>query len=255
MNKSVFAVIRIPKSGSSTLAKIVRSGMPDAVVYGLPNSYFGEWTKGPVERIRFLRSEKRHLLKRYRTLKLETALAFIDEQCKDGDMISGGHICYETFENLRTPKKYITLFRNPIDRIRSEYNYNRNAYYNRFALNRFDSAFNKKVAARHDLDGYVSVLLEHKTHYGNIAANMLGVTRREDIDDRLKSLFHFGVMEDLNNFAGGLGDKLGRRVDVVHANKTQKQFTHIADGPTQRKIEKLDDIDLEIYEKARQYLN
>jgi len=251
MSKSLYAVIRVPKSGSSSLQQIVRQAFPEASFQVLPHSSFGDWRVGTLDRIRFVRQEKRSLMRRHRTLSLDTALRRIDAESRDGDIVGGGHVSLTTFRKLNAPLKVITLFREPSARLLSEYNYSRNQYHERFVLNRIDTAFSKKMASKHDLDRYVSIMLDHKEQVGNIACQLLDIEDSSQIRSRLEELFHFGVLEDMADFVDRLSEKCGRPLNAVERNVTRKRAADAIDKDTLAKIERLNDLDFELYEQAR----
>jgi len=252
MRKSLYAIIRIPKSGSASLQQIVREAYPYAALYELPHSSFGDWQVGTLDRLRFMRQEKRKLMRRHQTISLDKALRRIATDSNDGDIIGGGHVCLSTLKEIQAEIKLITLLRDPAARLLSEYNYSHNQYHKRFILNRVDTSFSKKMAAKHDLDRYVSIMLEHKGQIGNIACQLLNIDESSEIERRLnEDLFHFGVLEDMSGFINKLSEKCGRQLRTVERNVTRKRAADKIDKETLAKIERLNDLDFELYEQAR----
>lgn len=252
MTKSLYAVIRVPKSGSSSLQQIVREAYPDARFHALPHSSFGDWRVGTLDKIRFVRQEKRSLLRRHGTLSLEKALRRINAESSDGDIVGGGHVSLATMWKLDADLKVITLLRDPAARLLSEYNYSHNQYHERFVLNRIDTSFSKKMASKHDLDRYVSIMLEHKNRIGNIACQLLNIDESSQIERRLyEDFFHFGVLEDMADFMDRLSEKCGRPLNAVERNVTHNRAADKINRHTLTKIERLHDLDFELYEQAR----
>ena len=252
MTKTLYAVIRIPKSGSSSLQQIVREAYPDAYLHALPHSRFGDWRVGTLDNLRFIRQQKRRLVQRHGTLSLDKALRRIDSKSRDGDIVGSGHVSLATFRNLKSHLNVITLLRDPAARLLSEYNYGHDKYHERFLLNRIDNSFSKKMASRHELDRYVSILLEHKDKIGNIACQLLDIDESSQIKSRLNDdLFHFGVLEDMADFIDRLSEKCGRPLQTVERNVTRRRAAEKIDRDTFAKIERLHELDFELYEQAR----
>jgi len=251
MEKSLHVVIRIPKSGSSSLIHMVREAFPDARFYKLPHSDFGDWGVTALDKVRFVRQQKRTLLANFGTFSLEKALQSIDDSSRDGDVVGGGHFSLKTLRSMKSDLKFITLIRDPAKRLLSEYNYSRNQYKKRISMNRIDTSFSKKMASKHDINTYVSIMLEHKRNIGNIACQLLDVKSSEDIRNRLSHLYHFGVLENMAGFIEGLREKSGRELTAIANNVTPNRAADSIDADTRRKIEELNDLDFELYEQAR----
>ncbi len=249
--KQLFAVVRVPKSGSSSLQKMVRDAYPGAAFHALPHSFFGDWKTDVLQKLRYLRSQKRSLLSNHGTLSLKKAIAAINRKSKSGDIVGGGHISFDTFRALEAKVNAITILRDPVARFISEYNYSRNSANRRPAPLRFDLAFSKKMALQHDINAYASIMLEHKPMVGNIACELLSITSSDQIAPRLDDLFHVGVLEDIDGFVAGLSEKAGTRLEMTRSNVTPNRTAVAIDADTRAKIEALYDLDMELHAQAR----
>ena len=127
--KSFIGVIRVPKSGSTSLTSMVQQAFAGRQFFELPTALVGDMGDSALQKLRARRSQARHLLRHYRTASMEKAIASIEARGADGDVIGGGHIDHATFSTFSTPVRYVVLFRDPIDRFVSEYNYSRAGYF------------------------------------------------------------------------------------------------------------------------------
>ena len=142
--KSFIGVIRVPKSGSTSLTSMVHQAFTGRQFFELPTSLVDDMGDSALQRLRARRSQARHLLRHYRTASMAKAIANIEARGADGDMIGGGHIDHTTFTRFSTPVRYVVLFRDPIDRFISEYNYSRAGYFRKKPWLRFDAALKAK---------------------------------------------------------------------------------------------------------------
>lgn len=202
---------------------------------------------------RHLRSIRRNLCAHYGVSHLPHALRIINAQAKPGDLISGGHIDYEfARRNFSLPVKMITLLRHPVARSVSEYNYARHGHLRRGFFQRVDSMLQAKMAARYSLTGYLDWLLEHRLVYGNIASRMLGWDGEAPLGLFFAAhVFHAGVLEQYENFAAGLSEKLAVKPEFAWENRTSVRAVGVADADARRRIERLYDMDFELYEHVR----
>ena len=145
--KSLIGVMRIPKSGSISLTLMMKQAFEDRRFFELPTSLVGDMGDSPMQRLRACRSQSRHLLRRYRTLSMAKAIRTIEHLASDGDVVGGGHIDHATFCRFTCPVRYVVLFREPVARFVSEYNYSRAGYFKKKRWLRFDAAIKAKKVA------------------------------------------------------------------------------------------------------------
>jgi len=94
-------------------------------------------------------------------------------------------------------------------------------------------------------------MLDHKEQMGNIACQLLDINDTNQIKDRLAEIFHFGILENMTDFVDRLSEKCGRPLNAVERNVTRKRAADVIDKDTLAKIERLNDLDFELYEQAR----
>ncbi|MBI3678691.1 MAG: sulfotransferase family 2 domain-containing protein [Proteobacteria bacterium] len=247
--------IRIPKSGSSSLARVLEQAFADRRIFFLPHTLDRDGELSALQRARFLRSRVQNLFRHYRAITIATAFDRIEKEARGGDLISGGHVDFLTLRaNIARPLKIITLFREPVARALSEYNYSRESYQKKHFLGRIDAAILPKAAGRYSFEGYLDYLLEHRHIYGDVASRYVGWNGTEPIGDFFANhVFHAGILEDANSFVHGLSEKMGRAVSFPHENRTEQVSAESVSRAERSRIEKLFARDFEIYawQKAR----
>lgn len=242
--------LRIPKAGSQSLERALARTWAGRKRFYVPNTLELDGRLSRLQHLRFRRSQARNLIAHYRTRSLNRALRYIDHVSTPGDLLIGGHADFRTLSNrLSIPVKIVTIFRNPLDRCRSEYHYSRCKFLEKSRLARMDSSVLPRMAAKTDFDSYVDFLFEHREIYGNIAAAYLGLQPWDEVGRFFqRHVFHAGVLERNALFSRILGEKLGAGVQFPHLN-VSGSAQHVAIATrTRRKIELLYARDFEIYE-------
>lgn len=253
---AVIVCVRIPKSGSESLAELVRAAFADRRIFYLPDTYDADGQISAFQRLRFLRSRWRNLLSYYRVLNMHTAYEIIETQAKIGDAIGGGHVDFASIRaNIGLPLKMITLFRDPAQRSLSEYNYARQVYLKRSPLRRFTAALMPKMAGTRDFDGFLDFMAEHKSVYGNLASRYIGWNGSDDLNGYFaRNVFHAGILEERERFAHGLSEKLGKSVAFPHENQTEQKSETTITASQRAKIERIYAQDMMLYDWARKNL-
>jgi len=247
--KTLYGIVRIPKSGSSTLRNLVQNAFPSARLHLLPDCIRDNAQASLFQYFRFWRSRAKSLLPQYRTLSFNRAVRMIEESAADGDIIGGGHIDYAGFARFTSPVKLIVLVRDPVTRLLSEYNYNRSGYLRKPWRVRFDASVKAKLAGRYSLEGYVDAMAEQPRAFGNTAAKYLGIETEAGIETRFsKDVLLAGALEEEDRFRRALEAKAGIPVPPIHTNATRETFEADIPAHLRGKIEKLYALDFAIHD-------
>mgnify|MGYP001553200329 CR=1 FL=1 len=256
ITEAVYVAVRIPKSGSESLAELLRAAFPESHRFYLPSTYDADGQLSLLQRLRFLRSRGRNLMERYRTLDMHDAYEAIEETAQYGDLIEGGHIDFPTVRaNIGRKLRIITLLRDPAQRSLSEYNYARQVYERRHPLRRFTVALISKIAGTRDYDGFLDFMEEHRAVYGDIASRYIGWDGVENLSSYFaRSVFHAGVLEDRDRFARELSEKLGKNLAFPHQNRTVNPAETAVTAAQRTKIEKIYARDMALYLWTRSHI-
>jgi hypothetical protein len=246
----LYLCLRIPKCGSSSLAAAMSAAFSGRQIFYLPHTLNLEGTFSSLQNLRFHRTRARNLLRHYGTADIEKVYALIASRALLGDIITGGHIDFPSVrDNIPREVKAVTIFREPVERCRSEYEYLRHGYRKKTSLSRFDAAEKQKAAGRYGFRGYLDFLLEHPGAYGDLAARYLGWEGEEDLAPFFaRHVFHSGVLERVDAFARGLAQKLGRPIPFPHENATERRVRSTVAQSERSRIERLSPRDFALYE-------
>ena len=250
--KKLYFIIRIPKSGSQSMRDMVKEALHDSQYFRLPFLAPDPGTGITLyERLRLRRRTLKGFWRRYRTFREAAVWETISKSAKEGDMISG-HLRYGSPQLPDWDLQCITLLRNPVDRLISEYNYFRQGYLERSLLHKVYVRGLLQVAGTHSLSDYIRYLHEHRGVFGNPATSfIIGADSTADpFEFMRRNYFHFGVLEEMECFAAQLSEKLHRPVTSAWINKTRKTVDHRLTEDDQALLDELLDQDIPLYQKT-----
>jgi hypothetical protein len=253
----LLVVIRTPKSASTTLATLAAHACVGGRTFMLPNTLDLEGEISAFQRLRYARHAMRLNHRHHRLLRTADVYAAIDRDAKPGDLISGGHIDFDTCRrNLKQKVKMIALIRNPVDRSLSEYAYARAAFRRKRSWMKLSTSLLTRIAGRYSYEGYLDFLIEHGSLFGNIACKYLGIAPHASFEEHFaKHAYHFGTVDNLRAFAQSLGCKTGRNIPLDHLNRSSVPTDRVLTRATFAKLERLYATDFEVYEWCRKREN
>lgn len=255
MDKRLIGIMRIPKSGSTSLGKTVVAAFPKARLHALPDAEMSEHGLTALDRIRRRRTLARNLARRNGCTTYAAAIRKIEAEAQEGDLVSGGHLTRAAFDMFEGHVRSIVMLRDPGQRFLSEYNYSRKGYLKKPALLRFDASPKARLAGRHDLEGFAAAMEERRDVFGDIAARFLGIRSAEEIAPRFAAdVYQFGVLEDMDGFRRALGERAGVDIPAMHHNATGDRRDKEIPAAVMRRLERLYALDFEIYAWAREQL-
>lgn len=244
------AVIRIPKSASTTLTAMALQAFPKARRFFIPNTLDPDGALSAFQRLRHLRHKLRHNLHHHGVFAQSDAFERIGAKIATGDVIVGGHFDFESCRRqIATPLRFVTLIRNPVSRVVSDYAYARSSFWKKSAWSRFDAGLAAKMAARYDFAGYLDFLSDHRDLYGDIACQHIGLRAGDDPSRYLaQHAFAIAALENVSGFARELADKTGHAVAADHLNRAASPASLTIGRSERRKIEQLYANDIILYD-------
>lgn len=254
-DKSAYVLVRVPKSGSTSLQSIAASALPAARVFETPETA-RTISKGVTayEQFRSRRRRWRHFMKSCGAWTEDGFWKGVNATARDGDIVAG-HLCYGEPKLPDFGLNYITLLRDPRERMLSSFNYDRVGFKRRPGWRRAMATGQLQASGR-TFEDYLNYIADPDRRAVQPAS--IYVLGDEDPADDLAFLkdryFHFGVLDELDLFARGLGEKLGAEASAEWKNRTPKRRHPELSQAETRLIEKHFARDVEMYERARDFV-
>ncbi|HYE46952.1 MAG TPA: hypothetical protein VEA44_14410 [Caulobacter sp.] len=252
MNDALVHCIRIPKSGSTSLSRMVAQAFEGRRTFYLPDTLRREAKLSPWQGFRLWRSQTQNLTRKLGVLTLGAALRRIEAEGRPADLIAGGHSDQATVrDRLTLPVRFVTLMREPAERARSDYNYARAGYLKKKPWQRFDAHILAGIAAKYDFAGFLDFQLDHPEAFGDLAAAYLGWPAGADLDAYLAAnLWDWATLETADRLAERIGERTGRPVTFGRHNRTEVIAKSDIGAAERAKIERLCARDYELYERC-----
>ncbi|MDH4385789.1 MAG: hypothetical protein QE280_10140 [Caulobacter sp.] len=245
--------IRIPKSGSTSLTRMLAEAFAGRGRHYLPDTLRREASISRWQAFRLWRSQTQNLGAKLGVLSLGAALNRIETTALDGDLITGGHSdqgCVQA--GLKRPVRFITLLRDPARRALSDYNYARAGHLKKKPWQRFDAHMLSRAAARYDLAGFLDYQLDQPEVFGDIACAYVGWRPDEDLEAHLAaSLWDWATLEQPDGLASRLSDRLGRPVAFGRHNATDRFAAEAISAADQARVERLYGRDYELHSRCQ----
>ncbi|MFN3859004.1 MAG: hypothetical protein ACK4RV_14775 [Caulobacter sp.] len=244
--------VRIPKSGSTSLSRMVEAAFEGRGRFYLPDTLRREAALSAWQAFRLRRSQTQNLVKRVGVASLPAAFARIDAEAKGGELILGGHSDHGTVRRaLKTPARFVTLLRDPAARALSDYNYARAGFLKKKPWQRFDAHILAKMAARYDFAGFLDYQLDHREAFEDIACAFVGWEKGADLNAWLAdNLWDWGVLEKADALAARIGERTGRPAAFGRHNATGRMEKAEVSAAERTRIDRLYARDHELYAAA-----
>lgn len=250
----LYCLIRVRKSGSQSLNQMLSSAFPEKKHFSMP-SYPPTADKGIgiYEKFRYHRRVKRRLWKHFKAFSWQKTWDRVNSSASHGDIVSG-HFAHGTPQLPNWDLRYITLVRNPLTRLISEYRYCKQSYDRRSRCSRWYLANRLKAAGTGSINDYMAYLLSHGDHFPNpLTAYITGESNHPDPYGFLvKNYFHYGTLEDIETFAKQLSEKIDRPLPVIWTNKTSQAPMVDQQEIDPISLEKLISKDMLLYQRISQ---
>ncbi len=250
---TVYAVLRIPKSGSTSLADAMISALNPPHVFSI-NTLMPDAHVSRIEYLRALRKLLRRRWKAHGVFSEEAMWRKIDARLVDGDILTG-HFTYGYVRLQRPALRYVTLVRDPLRQFISEFKWIRHGYAKRNILRRVYQR--GRNFAANSLESFLGFLDEHSDLYRNPTTRY--ITGNPDHPDPFghlqNSYFAFGILEESAAFCADFERKAGIRITLPHLNLSPSDSQETLSGQNLALFEKLYAKDIELYAKLRARAN
>lgn len=248
---TVYAVLRIPKSGSTSLADAMIGALKPPHVFSV-NSLVPDAHVSRIERLRALRKLLRRRWKAHGVLSEEAMWRKIDARLTDGDVLTG-HFTYGYLRLKRPELRYVTLVREPLRQFISEFKWMRHGYAKRNALRRMYQRGRNFAAT--SPESFLRFLDSHSDLYRNPATRYItGDPDHPDPFGHLQdSFFAFGILEESEVFCAEFEQKTGVSVTLPHLNLSPSPTNESLSGASLALFEKLYAKDIELHARIKAY--
>lgn len=220
----VYVVIRVPKSGSHSLSRMMRTALPNARFHSLPNPSKPDAGVSLIEKMRVVRARARRRWRNYGVLTDDKAWAEIAKDVRSGDVIVG-HIGIADVHLSGFELDPITLIRDPVQRLFSEYFYSKRGYGKRSLFRKIYNRGRLRAAGTLDFSDYLMFLHERGDLYANRATRFItgSPTCADPGGYLMENYFHFGTLEHIDTFAETLSEKLRSPVPMQQLNRSENR--------------------------------
>ncbi|WP_419174091.1 hypothetical protein [Desulfosediminicola sp.] len=226
--------------------------MPNNKVFRL-SSLTRSTGQGGLHDFRVVRNRLQGYL-RFNALSFKGMWANISSKARSGDIISG-HMKYGTPLLPEWDLRYVTLLRDPIDRVVSEYHYNRTNFKEIPGIRKVYRVGVDQIAGTRSLSDYLKCLSENKSAYNPLTWFVTGRNDHDDAFTFLKSrYFHFGIIERLDLFSKQFEEKTGFPIKEKWENRTDSKKRYNLNEKDLEMIQMMYERDINLFEKAREYV-
>ncbi|MBC7979763.1 MAG: sulfotransferase family 2 domain-containing protein [Armatimonadetes bacterium] len=247
--KYVYSLVRIRKSGSQSLVQMMTSALPESRIYAMPPAPpLADMGIDFFEQLRRIRRTKKRLWKLFRTSSYPKAWIYLNHHLKAGDIVSG-HFHYAAPQLPDWKLRNITVVREPVERLYSDYRYCRQSYFQRPKWRRWYLAERLKIAGNGKFQDYIQYLHSRGDRFANPYIGYItgGKAVGNPYEFLKDNYFHYGALERMDIFTNQLAIKIGRQIDPIWKNKTKKSGSLDLEEFDQTKVDVLLGKDIELY--------
>ncbi len=253
---SAYVVIRVPKCGSTSLARMFESALPNSKVFyissaGIELPKESNQNISTIEKIRVLKNTTKSIWKKHKCLTFEGVWKKTNKKIQENDIIHG-HLTIDAIQLHSIQKRIISVARDPFDRMLSEYNYFRTSYLKKnFITKKFK---NKLYAAGNfSFEGFISYLMENEPVYGRYISRFL--IGKHKMNDPIKFIeenyFAYGILERIDLFINDFYSKSGVKLTPKKTNITKQKKLNSLSINEKKIIEKFCEEDINLYQKLK----
>ncbi len=225
--------------------------MPSATVHSMPNPSKPDAGVSWLENLRVSRGRIRRRWRNYRAVTNQKAWAKIAQAAKDGDIVQGhfgfGDPILPGFE-----LEHITIIRDPVQRLMSEYFYSKRGFEKRSVLRKLYNYGRLRAASELNFSDYIAFLHDRRDLYANRATRF--ITGAAACDDPgaflMDNYFHFGTLEQVDHFVRTLAEKLGGALSMPHRNKSENRHDISLTARDNSRLEDLYSEDMKLHQAA-----
>lgn len=250
---SAYVVIRVPKCGSTSLARMFLEALPDSKEFYISsaNLVLAHEEKEKIsnlEKFRILKNTTRSIWKKHRCLSFDAVWNKTNLSIKDNDIIHG-HLTVDSIYLSNIEKRLVTVIRDPYDRMLSDYNYFRNSFHKK---NYFSQKYRNRlyIAGNYDLEGYISYLAENQPLFGRYISRF--IIGKEKVNNPVEFIqsnyFAFGILERMDLFIEDFFKKSGIKLIQKKANITKSKKVYELSTKQRKAISKFCEEDIDLYQ-------
>lgn len=252
----IYVVIRVPKCGSTSLARMFLDSFPNSNYFSIYSSNYELMKENRhhiplIEKLRILKNTHKRNWRNYKSLSFESVWEKTNQSIKDGDIIHG-HLTIDSIELENTNKRLVTLIRDPYERMLSDYNYSKNSYRSKKSPIK---RYNKRlyVSANYSLEGYISYLKETQPVFGRYMSRF--VIGKESVSNNLefmnRNYFSYGLLERMDLFIEDFYKKTNVRLMQRNANITKNKKKFELSQSEKLAISKFCEEDIDLYNEIK----
>lgn len=237
------------------MGKMVEKSLPFSQHFEIPQLGIDPAHKlHPAEKFRARRRILRGLFK-YRALNTARLWRTISRLASDGDILSG-HMPYGTPQLPGWTLEYITLLRDPVERVVSEYYYSRKGYLSRPRWRQMYHKGHAEITGTRSFPEYLDYLCSDRDRFGNLSLKYVTGTDTHPapLDFLKEHYLHFGILERMDLFTAQLAEKLEAPVYELWENKSSELDKYQLSEGDRGLLETLVGKDIIFYQEVKEFI-